>query len=164
MTDGNPSPPLPDLTDRATFTHWARDVVRFQDLDRVGHVNNIAFLIYAETGRIAWAEATWPGSTAGTGVGWTIVRIGLDYRAQIHFPGTVDIGTRVLSLGRTSCTVGQGLFVGEACVATAQAVLVWTDVAAGKALALSDAMRTALQREGQQDHGHAHGDHQDLQR
>ncbi len=135
----------PDLTDRALYHHWAQDHVRFQDLDRVGHVNNIAFLVYAETGRIAWAEQTWPGSTAGTGIGWTIVRITFNYLAQAHFPGTVDIGTRTLRLGTSSCTLGQGLFVGDTCVGTAESVVVWTDVKAGKSVALSPEMRVALE-------------------
>ncbi|MFA7428983.1 MAG: thioesterase family protein [Rhodospirillaceae bacterium] len=135
---------LPDLTNRSQYRHWAQDVIRFQDLDRVGHVNNIAFLIYAESGRVAWAEQTWPGSTAGTGIGWTIVRITFNYVAQAHYPGTVDIGTRTLRLGTSSCTVGQGLFVGDTCVGTAESVLVWTDVKAGRGLPIPPDMRAAL--------------------
>lgn len=133
-----------DLRDRALYSHWGQDHVRFQDLDRVGHVNNIAFLIYAETGRIAWAEQTWPGSTAGTGIGWTIVRITFNYIAQAHFPGVVDIGTRCTQVGNTSATLGQGLFIGDTCIGTAESVLVWTDVKAGKGVPITPEMRAAL--------------------
>jgi len=31
-----------DLTDRAAFVFWTHDNVRFSDVDRYGHINNIA--------------------------------------------------------------------------------------------------------------------------
>jgi len=136
---------LPDLTDRALYRHWTRDRVRFQDLDRLGHVNNVAFGVYAETGRVDFAETVWPGSTEGQEVGWTIVRFILDYRAQAYYPGEVEIGTKVLKLGNTSCTWVQGLYMGETCIGTSQAVVVWTDLAAGKGVRIPDDLRAALE-------------------
>ncbi|GAB3132305.1 acyl-CoA thioesterase [Novispirillum itersonii] len=134
------------LTDRSAYSYWTRDHVRFQDLDRLGHVNNVAFAVYCETGRVDFAEATSPGSTAGTGIGWTIVRLLIDFRAQAHYPGEVMIGTRVLKLGTSSCRIGQGLFMDDVCFATADSVMVWTDVAAGRSLPLPDDLRTAMGR------------------
>lgn len=133
-----------DLTDRTAYRHWTREHVRFQDLDRIGHVNNVAFAVYAESGRVAFAEEVWPGSTAGTGIGWTIVRFLLDYRAQAHYPGDVEIGTRVLRIGTSSCVWGQGLFMNGTCFATSQAVVVWTDVKNGKSLPIPEDIREAL--------------------
>lgn len=134
------------LTDRSAYSYWTRDHVRFQDLDRLGHVNNVAFAIYCETGRVDFAEATCPGSTAGTGIGWTIVRLLIDFRAQAHYPGDVMIGTRVLKLGTSSCRIGQGLFMDDVCFATADSVMVWTDVSAGRSLPLPDDLRAAMGR------------------
>jgi acyl-CoA thioester hydrolase len=42
----------------------------------------------------------------------------------MHWPGTVEIGTRVEAIGRSSVTLLQGLFVADRCVAIAQSVVV----------------------------------------
>jgi acyl-CoA thioester hydrolase len=117
--------------DATSYAFWSRDIVRFSDVDRYRHINNVAIATYCETGRVEFAECLWPGSTAGEGAGWVIVRLTLTYLAQAHYPGTVAIGTRVEGVGRTSCTIGQGLFKDGACFATAEAILVWIDIAGG---------------------------------
>jgi len=123
--------PTIDLTDPAAFAFWTRDTVRFSDVDRYRHINNVAMAAYCETGRIAFAEAVAPGSTAGEHAGWVIANLNIDFRAQAHYPGEVNIGTRVERLGRSSCTFGQGLFKDGTCFATADAVMVWVDLADG---------------------------------
>ena len=130
MTAAAVPPPI-DLTDRAAFVFWTHDNVRFSDVDRYGHINNIAIATYCETGRVEFAETLWPGSTAGAGAGWVIVRLAITFLAQAHYPGDVQIGTRVERIGRTSCTIGQGLFKDAVCFATADSVLVWVDLAGG---------------------------------
>jgi acyl-CoA thioester hydrolase len=105
--------------------------VRFSDVDRYRHINNVAIATYCETGRVEFAEALWPGSTAGEGAGWVIVRLTVTFLAQAHYPGVVEIGTRVERVGRTSCIIVQGLFKDSTCFATSEAVLVWIDIADG---------------------------------
>lgn len=135
-----------DLTRRETFPHWSRDVIRFADLDRIGHVNNIAFAVYAETGRVDFLEhAVAPGSTAGSGVGWVIVKLHIDFLAQAHYPGSVEIGNRVMKIGRSSVTLGQGLFNEGRCFGRVDSVCVWADVGDGKSVPIPEAARTALQ-------------------
>lgn len=134
-----------DLTDRRIYPHWSQDHVRFQDLDRLGHVNNIAFCVYAETGRVRFAEDFWPGSTDGSGIGWTIVRLEVDFRQQGHYPATVDIGSGLTRLGTSSATLVQGIFLGDRCIGTISSVVVWTDVQVGKALPLPEEMRAKAQ-------------------
>lgn len=134
-----------DLTDRAFYRHWTRDRVRFQDLDSLGHVNNVTFAVYAESGRIDWAETVWPGSVAGNDTCWVIARLEIDFRAQAYYPGEVEIGTRLLRIGTSSCTVGQGLFMGDTCFGTAESVLVWTDIRNGRSVPIPPEMRRALE-------------------
>lgn len=122
---------VPERTDREGYAFWSRDTVRFSDVDRYRHINNVAIATYCETGRVEFAEALWPGSTAGEGAGWVIVRLTVNFLAQAHYPGWVSIGTRVERVGRTSCTIGQGLFKDGACFATAEGILVWVDLAGG---------------------------------
>jgi acyl-CoA thioester hydrolase len=120
-----------DRTDAGAYAFWTRDTVRFSDVDRYRHVNNVAIATYCETGRVEFAEALWPGSTAGERTGWVIVKLTVTFIAQAHYPGTVDIGTRVEHVGRTSCSLGQGLFKDSVCFATSEAVVVWADLADG---------------------------------
>ena len=44
------------LHDRGLYRFWYRDVIRFGDLDRQGHVNNARFATYCEGGRVAMLE------------------------------------------------------------------------------------------------------------
>lgn len=123
----NPQGPVISIErdDVNAYAFWTRDTVRFSDIDRYRHINNVATATYCETGRVEFAEALWPGSTAGDGEGWVIVRLTVSYLAQAHYPGHVKIGTRVERVGRTSCCVTQGLFKDGVCFATSEAVLVW---------------------------------------
>lgn len=118
-------------TDPNAYVFWTRDTVRFSDVDRYRHINNVAIATYCETGRVEFAERLWPGSTAGETAGWVIVKLTVAFLAQAHYPGEVRIGTRVERVGRTSATIGQGLFKDGACFATSEAVLVWVGLGQG---------------------------------
>ncbi len=144
MTDTAAAPNI-DLTDRAAFAFWTRDTVRFSDMDRYRHVNNVATATYCETGRVEFAEHLMPGSTSGEGAGWVILRLTVNFLAQAHYPGQVEIGTRVDRVGRSSCAIGQGLFKGGGCFATSEAVLVWLDIEnGGRPAPIPDALRARM--------------------
>lgn len=137
---------MPDLTDRSGFPHWTSEKIRFQDIDRLGHVNNVAITIYAESGRVEFLDAVMPAAlTAGNGPLWVIARLDVQFRAQSHYPGTVDIGTRVVRIGNSSITLGQGLFVGERCIATTESVVVLIDPDTARGMSLPDKVRAAAQ-------------------
>src|ERR1700722_8839737 len=104
------------LTDRASFTLWTHDKLRYADTDRQGHVNNAKLATFLETGRVAFLydpAAPW----APPGCEFVIARLAIDFLAELRWPGEVDIGSVILALGRSSVTIGQGLFVGDRCVA-----------------------------------------------
>ena len=103
MTD---SPPLDQ---RASFTCWTQEKIRFGDTDRLGHVNNAVFATLSEAGRVAFLlENGLP--VLGHGLTWVIARLELDYRAELMWPALADIGTNLLSIGRSSLRIGQGMF------------------------------------------------------
>lgn len=139
--DGN----APPLTDERSYRHWAREKIRFQDVDRYDHVNNVTFAAYAESGRLEFlADLTGDIDAAGDGTFWVIVRLTIDFLAQTHYPGEIRIGTRVLAAGRSSVTLGQGLFEGDRCVATAESVLVLIDPETGRSTPWPAALRERL--------------------
>ena len=137
----------PDLTDPATYDHWVDEQVRFSDTDLVGHVNNVAIAAYVESGRVAYAGGLLAASGAGAGAGYglTLRRVEIDYLSELHYPAQLRIGSRLLAIGRTSLTVGTGVFLGERCAATARGVLVAVD--AQGAVPIADEARRVLEAE-----------------
>jgi len=100
--------------------------IRFSDLDRQGHVNNAVFATFSEMGRVAFMYDP-ERPLAIEGRGFVIARLLIDFRAELFWPGTVDIGTGVLKVGRSSFTLAQGLFNSGRLVATTEATIVMID-------------------------------------
>ncbi|MGI4977587.1 MAG: acyl-CoA thioesterase [Janthinobacterium lividum] len=127
---------------RDSYRHWYDCVLRYNDTDRQGHVNNVSFATFVEQGRAdfllgAAAPALPEGAT------FVLARICLDYLHEVFWPGTVSVGTGVLGVGRTSMRLAQGMFVGEACVAAATSVIVLVD-AQGRPVAWPEDVRGGL--------------------
>ncbi len=97
--------------------------LRYADTDRQGHVNNAVFSTMLETGR---AELLYNPSRplANEDAAFVIAKLTLNFCSEITWPGTVQIGTRVLTVGRSSVTLEQALFQEERCAATATTVIV----------------------------------------
>ena len=117
----------PCLRQRETFRIWAHDKLRFSDTDMVGHVNNTNFSVFCETGRVSFNRTAALQHVDRDRYMFLVARVAINMRGEIHFPGQVDIGTGVAAIGRSSFTLGQGLFVEDRNVATAEGVLVMVD-------------------------------------
>jgi len=135
---------LSPATERASYSIWAHDRLRFGDTDLQGHINNSVFATFCETGRVSFLFDE-ELNLRGPGASFVIARLEIDYRAELFYPGEIDIGTRVLQVGRTSFRVGQGIFNGETCAATAESVLVLMEDATRKPKALTPQLRTWLE-------------------
>ncbi len=137
-----PGPETP-LTQRATFPLWTQQTLRFADTDRLGHVNNAVFATFCESGRVAFFYDP-SAPLVPPGCALVIARLILDFRAEMLWPGTVEIGTAVLGIGRSSFTLGQGIFKDGTCVATAETVLVLMDEATRRSTPLPEPVRDVL--------------------
>lgn len=138
------TPTLPPATERSSFTSWAYEKLRLGDTDRQGHVNNAVFATFAETGRIEFMRDDLL-KLDRTGLGFVVVRVEIDFRGELHWPGKVDIGTRLLAVGRTSWRLEHGIFSGDRCVATAVSVMVTIDAKTRRPTPLPDVLRTWLE-------------------
>ena len=134
----------PPPTERSSYGSWAVDKLRLGDTDRQGHINNAAFATFAETGRIEFMRDEVPDIDR-EGLGFVVVRLEVDFRSELHWPGTIDIGTRLLAVGRTSWRLEHGMFDGERCVATAISVMVTIDGATRRATPLPEPLRRWLE-------------------
>ncbi len=125
--------------------HATAHRLRFNDTDRLGHVNNAVFAVMLEQGRSELAlEAGLPMEAEGTTL--VIVRLELDFQREMAWPGTVTIETEVARLGNRSFTLRQRLLSdGELC-ARAVTVMVVMDRAARRAVPLDAAWRDSLTR------------------
>ena len=125
----------PTLADYPSQTY---DKLRLGDTDRQGHVNNAVFSTLFETGRAEFLhDPVKPFKEPGTS--FVIVRIEIDFLREINWPGRIEIGTRLASIGRSSIKLEQALFQEDRCVATAESVMVLMDEATRRSCPLPPA-------------------------
>jgi acyl-CoA thioester hydrolase len=75
--------------------------VLWGDMDALGHVNNARFFSWFETARIEYFArlSLTPGET-----GPILANTSCDFKKPILFPNEVEIGARVVKIGKTSVT------------------------------------------------------------
>ncbi|MEL6373112.1 MAG: thioesterase family protein [Pseudomonadota bacterium] len=138
--------PLPDLRARSTFAHWTSVTIRFCDTDLLGHVNNVAIASYFEAARCAFFYDLL-AREGRAGLDFILARVAIDFVAEIHYPGTVEVGTCLTRLGTKSLHSGYGAFIGDTCVATGEAVNVFFDPKTRKTEAPEPALRALLEQQ-----------------
>ncbi len=126
--------PAPRLED---FPYRLTDNVRFADLDPNQHVNNAVYATYFETGRVTLMKDRSYGLMP-EGLAWMMVRLDMHFRAELRWPGTIEMGLGVARFGRTSVTFDQVVFSEGRCVASAQSVSVLIDESTRKPTPLTD--------------------------
>ena len=94
-----PKPPRPAVPVLAHFPRRGSDTIRFADCDPQGHVNHAKFATYMETSRAAIIrDPAYPLLVEGaTSV---MARLEINYLHELHYPGTVEIGSAVTDIGR----------------------------------------------------------------
>jgi len=121
------APSRQDLTPRLEdFPYRLSDNVRFGDLDPNQHVNNAVYATYFETGRVTLMKDPQYGLTP-PGLAWIMVRLDIHFRAELRWPGKIELGLGVSKFGRTSVTFDQVVFSEGKCVASAVSVGVLID-------------------------------------
>jgi acyl-CoA thioester hydrolase len=138
----NPARVLPRVEQ---FPGRTGDIIRFGDLDPQGHVNNTVFATYFETGRVMLLRE--PGNELGApGATTVLARLDISFLREMHWPGTVEIGTGTTKIGRSSYSFLQAIFHEGECAATANATMVMIDRATRKARPLPDEVIARLER------------------
>lgn len=129
------------FTDVADFPLRTSDKLRYADTDRQGHVNNAVFATFLETGRV---ELIAGDALADEGAAFVIARLELDFLSEVNWPGTVEIGTAVSEVGRSSFKLFQKVFQDGRAVAQAVTVIVQMNEATRKSHPLSENARQRL--------------------
>lgn len=144
MNDAADRAPDADATRRGSYAAWSQDKVRFGDLDRHDHLNNVALCSMFESARVELRETLSPEIARDLAFAWVLVTFSVTFLRSMRFPGTVEIGTRPLAIGRTSYVLGQAAFDGARCLATAEAKTVCVERDTGRATPVPPAFRAAL--------------------
>lgn len=112
--------------------------VRWGDMDALGHVNNVIYLQYLESARIAFFEAKgWNSVDVGsTGQGPVVVSQTFNYRRQLHYPAEVEVGVACTEVRRRSFVLSYGVFHkgSEELIGDGSTVLAWLDYCANKSV------------------------------
>lgn len=119
------------------------DKLRYADTDRQGHVNNGVYATFFETGRVEFIRAA-EEHAATADAEFVLARITIDYLAEVHWPGTVTIGTRIVRIGTSSLTVEQAVIVDGVVCARAESVIVQIRTSTRKSEPFSDELREYL--------------------
>lgn len=96
---------------------------RYQDLDIMGHVNNVAMASLFETGRIHFHRSL-GRHPKDKGVRWLVASVNIAYVNEAHFPGDIVVASGIGQIGTTSWHIYSAAFQDGECVAVCDTVMV----------------------------------------
>ncbi len=129
---------------------WTTEVsldVAWGEMDALGHVNNVRYIAWAETGRIAFFEKFGMSTRPGDPVGPILARVENDYLEPVEYPARVTIGVRPERVGNTSLTLAHEVWLANdrgRVVARGRAVVVLINYATQEKVRVPDTLRAAL--------------------
>ena len=116
--------------------------IDWSDLDLLGHVNNIAFSRFFQAARVEYCGHIGMNVYPGMKTGPILAASRVQFTAQLFFPGSVRILTRIRKAGGTSIVLEHALFDDRgAMCAFAEDVVVRYDFAAKTKIPLGDEVR-----------------------
>lgn len=129
------------------FRHAVPIEVRFKDLDVFGHVNNAVIFTYVETARVRYLvdlgirspQAGW------NDLAFILAHINCDFRRPIFYGQQVEVGSRVVEMGRSRVKLEHRVEANGELAAEGYAILVHYDYGANRSLPLSPEMRAQVE-------------------
>lgn len=97
-------------------------LLRFCDTDMIGHINNVAFAAFAESGRIDLFRAY-----GYVGANLILVRLAIDFKAQLQLDEETHIESWIERVGNSSITIKQQVIGAGKVVAEVESVVVTFD-------------------------------------
>lgn len=84
--------------------------VEWRDMDAAGHVHNVKYLGYVESGRIAYFEALNFDVAPKTGTGVVVASIDCKYIFPVTYPDNVVLASRAINFGKFHISLEIHLF------------------------------------------------------
>ena len=139
-----------DLRDPRNFEYFTNVTTRYSDQDELGHINNCSYVAYVEAGRVQFLGGLL-NPKRHPGIDFILARVTVNYLQEAHYPGIMEVGSRILGLGTKSITTGYGLFKDEVCVATAESVNIYFEVESRKTIKIPSDIREKLEADPTQE-------------
>lgn len=98
---------------------------RFQDLDPMGHLNNVAFAAMFENARVRFNQRMGSMNRAA-GFRGVVAQSTINYIAEGSYPEDVEIATGIGTIGNRSWEILAAMFQSGAVIATCDTVIVMT--------------------------------------
>ncbi len=118
---------------------------RFADMDALRHLNNVALAGVYEEARMRFGAAVDVRSRWEAGHRLVVGEVVIRYLGEGHYPAPLDVGVGVVEIGRSTYTLGLGLFQEGHCIGVCDTILVYVDKAEGRARPLPDPFRALLE-------------------
>jgi acyl-CoA thioester hydrolase len=122
--------------------------VQWGEQDSLGHVNHVVYFRWYETARIAYfLRIGLMDMHKSERIGPIIASVANDYRRQINYPDTVDIGVRITRIGRSSFDMEHRIYSRSegALAAEGKSTLVVFDYQANKSHSVPARIRHAIE-------------------
>ena len=132
---------------REVYTDWVTNNIRYSDLDPNGHVNNGAINAFFEDGRVQFRANRLSDYSEDILAGFVLVKFSVEYLRALKYPGSVEVGTLVSNIGRTSYLLKQGLFCDNECMAIAEVITVCFNKETQGAELINDDLRGILEKD-----------------
>jgi len=121
--------------------------VAWGDMDAFGHVNNVVYLRWFESGRIAFFErADVPHRDVAEACAPILASTTCNFLRPLRYPDTVDVHTSIAKIGTKSFTMRYQIVSRtlSAPAAEGQGVIVWYDYANEASAPIPDDLRERL--------------------
>lgn len=132
-----------DLNSKTSYTNWTPITLRFGDMDSLGHINNVSVASYIEVARTTLIHGVMD-KFGYRNLNFVLANLAINYHKEFYYPGTIDVGARLSSLGNKSVKSVYGIFLGNDCVATGESTNVFFDTESRRSVAPPDDLREAL--------------------
>ncbi len=134
--------------ERRSYKKWSKEILRYSDLDPVGHVNNNAYGQLVENARTLLFDDAQKISGVNNSElqtkDWVIRRLEFDFLKELRYPGQVDVGIAITRFGNSSMIVHHGVFSKDYCAATAMGVSVYFDLSKRAATPIPKEIKQAM--------------------
>lgn len=122
-------------------------VVRWGDMDALGHVNNTQYFRYMEQARISWFDQLKISLAPGSDFGPVIVNASCNFFKPIVYPARIAISVAAGEPKRTSFPMFHRITSEDdpgLCYADGHTTVVWVDYRSGKSTPLPDWLRQLI--------------------
>jgi len=134
---------------RDRFRFFTASPTRWGDCDAFGHINNVLFARYYESGRLDYFQRVLGlEAVADAADSLIIADLYVTFERQLHHPCALEVGSRISRLGNSSFDFEAAIFApGDAdAYSTAQATCVWFNFRDNRSLPIPADRRAVVQQ------------------